>query len=561
MAEFGRVYGGIMNVVTRSGTNDWRGKVYGFFRNHRFDATNVFAPVDAAGIRIRTPLTQAQSGVTLGGPLRRDRAFLFANFEREDLNRSGYITISPANVTAVNAVLDTVGYAPSRLATGAYPTGDNRSTFFAKSDVSLTSNNRLAVRYSLYDISSPNARNVGGLSAVSRGTVLIDRDHSIALNDLATLSGTAFNELRIQFMRSRLKATGNDLVGPAISISGIANLGASTSSPTGRDTDLFEIAETFSITRGSHFFKVGGGFLNNRINIAFPGSTYGTYSFPSLANFQQGLYTTFAQAFGKTDWFQTNPNFGWFVQDEWRLHRDLTMNIGLRQDLSWLDAGIQTRTGNLSPRLGLAYSPGNHKTVIRAGAGLYYDRVPLRAVANALRGAGIEYKSVSLQRTQVGAPVFPNKLSTLPTGILLNLATIDPDIRTGSAFQGNLQVDREISSRVSISLGYLHTRGYHIIMQRNLNVPTLTAAQDPVNLGRPNPNFANISQYSGQGDSYYNGMTVSLQHRATRWSNVRLSYAYLRRSTTPGTPSSAARKTTSTFATIARSRTTINGIV
>src|SRR4029078_6169309 len=155
----------------------------------------------------------------------------------------------------------------------------------------------------------------------------------------------------------------------------------------------------------------------------------------------------------------------------------------------------------------------------------YYDRVPLRAVANALRGAGIEYKTVSLQRNQGGAPVFSNKLSTLPKGTLLTLATIDPDIRTGSAFQGNLQVDREISSRVSISLGYLHTRGYHIIMQRNLNVPTLTAAQDPVNLGRPNPNFANISQYSGQGDSYYNGMTVSLQHRATRWSNVRLSYA------------------------------------
>jgi hypothetical protein len=116
-------------------------------------------------------------------------------------------------------------------------------------------------------------------------------------------------------------------------------------------------------------------------------------------------------------------------------------------------------------------------------------------------------------------------LTALPGGILLSLATIDPNIKVGSALQTNLQVEREVLRRVSVSVGYLHTRGYHIIMQRNLNVPALTAAQDPLNLGRPNPNFANISQYSGQGDSYYDGMTVAVQHRASDWSTLRVSYA------------------------------------
>jgi hypothetical protein len=525
IAEFGRAYGGIMNVVTQSGTNNWRGRAYGFFRNHRFDATNVFAPVDPTGQRIKTALTQAQYGVSLGGPVRKDRMFLFTNFEREDLNRSGFITISDANVAAINTVLDRVGYTPSRLATGAYPTGDNRTTYFGKLDTNLTPNNRLATRYSLYDITSPNARGVGGLSAVSRGTSLTDRDHSVAINDIATLSPISFNELRFQYTRSRLTAPGNDLIGPAISISGVANLGASTSSPTGRNIDLIEIAEAYSINKGPHFFKVGGNFLNNRVNIAYPGSLYGTYAFSSLANFQSGIYTTYGQAFGQEEWFQTNPNLGWFVQDEWRALRNLTINLGLRHDLSWLDAGIQTRTKNFSPRVGLAYSPGDRKTVIRLGAGLYYDRVPLRAVANALRGAGTEYKTISLQRTQVGAPVFPSKLSAFPTGTLFNLATIDPAIKNGYALQTNLQIERELFRRVSVSAGYLYTRGLHIIMQRNLNVPTLTATQDPVNLGRPKPNFANISQYSGQGDSYYNGFTISVQHRATVWSTTRFSYA------------------------------------
>src|SRR4030095_3539990 len=99
------------------------------------------------------------------------------------------------------------------------------TSYFAKMDMTLSAQNRLAVRYSLYDISSPNARGIGALSAASRGTSLADRDHSIALNDVATLSGTSFNELRFQFTRSKLQAPGNDLVGPAVSICGGANFG------------------------------------------------------------------------------------------------------------------------------------------------------------------------------------------------------------------------------------------------------------------------------------------------------------------------------------------------
>jgi outer membrane receptor protein involved in Fe transport len=139
----------------------------------------------------------------------------------------------------------------------------------------------------------------------------------------------------------------------------------STSSPTARDIDLFEVADNFSVLKNSHFLKAGADILYNRLNVVFPAALYGTYSFSSLANFQTGNCTTFAQAFGKTDWFQTNPNLGWFVQDEWRPRTDLTINVGLRHDAQWLDAGIVTRALNFSPRVGLAFAPGTRKTVIR----------------------------------------------------------------------------------------------------------------------------------------------------------------------------------------------------
>ncbi len=518
IAEFGRASGGTVNILTQSGSNNWRGSIYGFLRNQRFDARNSFS----AG---KSPWTQTQYGMSLGGPLQRDRAFLFSNFEQERLHRSGFITISPANVTTINTALDQVGYAPPRVVTGQYSTGDDRTNFFAKADYNLSEWNRLAARYSLYDISSPNARSVGGLSTVSRGTVVADRDQTIALNDVATLSADSVNEARFQFTRSRLEAPGNDLVGPAVTISGVANLGASTSSPTGRDTDLYEIANNYSTQKGSHFLKAGVDFLYNRVNIVFPGSLYGAYTFTSLANFLTGNYITYGQAFGKLAWFQSNPNFGWFLQDEWKPRHGLTINAGLRHDVQWLVDPIQTSSHNFSPRLGVAWAPGAHKTVLRAGFGLYYDRIPLRAVANALRGSGVDYKAVTLQRSQVGSPVFPNKLTSVPSGVLINLATIDPDIKSEYGLQANLQIERELTQGSSISVGYLHLRGLHIIMQRNLNVPTLTAAQDPVNLGRPNPNYGNITEYSGQGDSYYNGLTVSLQNRTLKWTTLRFSYA------------------------------------
>ena len=182
------------------------------------------------------------------------------------------------------------------------------------------------------------------------------------------------------------------------------------------------------------------------------------------------------------------------------------------------------RHRNFSPRLGLSYAPGDHKTVMRSGFGLYYDRVPLRAVANALRGAGTDYKSITLQRAQVrGAGAFPTSCHHFRR-CPVQSRDDRPEHQDGYGIQANLEVEREIATHLAVSAGYLHMRGVHIIMQRNLNVPTLTAAQDPVNLGRPNPNFGNINQYSGQGDSYYDGMTLSMEHRGSSWASLRVSY-------------------------------------
>ncbi|HYG11549.1 MAG TPA: carboxypeptidase regulatory-like domain-containing protein [Pyrinomonadaceae bacterium] len=521
MTEFGRASGGVVNIITQSGANDFSGRLYGFARNQRFDARNPLAAM-------RDPLTQAQYGASLGGPLMRNRTFFFANFEQARRNDAGVITITPASVAAVNARLDQTGYTGARIQTGIFPGGYDSTNLFGRLDHELTDRQHLMARYSLYRINSANARSVGGLNAVSRGSALDNQDHNVALGHVATLSANALNEARFQFTRSRLDAPANDETAPSVNIAGVASFGTATFSPLARALDVFEATDAFTIQRGAHTLKTGGQFLLNRVSVLFPGALGGVYTFSSLANFQAGRYITYQQAFGAPSQFQSNPNFGLFVQDEWRASEGLTINAGFRYDAQFLPSPIETDANNIAPRLGLAYAPGDRRTVVRASFGLYFDRLPLRATSNALQRDGVKYRVAVLSFGQAGAPSFPNTLDAFPAGLLTAITTIDPEIESSYSQQASLQLERELSRNTSVAVGYLHLRGRHLILSRNVNVPTLTAAEaiarGDANLGRPDPRFANVSRFESSGESAYDALTVWLNRRPARGVSFRLSY-------------------------------------
>ncbi|HXD29539.1 MAG TPA: carboxypeptidase regulatory-like domain-containing protein [Pyrinomonadaceae bacterium] len=519
IAEFGRASGGFVSIVTQSGTNQFHGRLYGFLRNQRFDARNPLASTKDA-------LTQGQYGGSLGGPFARNRSFFFANFEQTRLHNASVITISPTNVAAINGRLDAVGFSGPRISTGIAATGFNSTNVLLRVDHQPTNNNQLTARYSFYDIDSPNARNVGGLNAISRGTALKDRDQTLALSDVATLSARTINEARFQYTRSRLSAPLNDVAGPAVNISGVANFGAATVSPTIRDLDTYELVDNVTTQLWSHSLKFGANYLHNKVNITFPGALQGVYSFSSLANFLANRYTTFQQAFGAIDQFQSNPNIGLFMQDEWRPRQDLTINAGLRYDVQFLPDLITTDANNFAPRLGIAYAPGDRRTVVRASFGIYFDRIPLRATSNALQRDGSKYKVAVLSFGQAGAPVFPNVLAAFPSDLLISITTIDPNISNSYNQQASLQVERELFPSTSLAVGYLHTRGLHLILSRNVNVPRFPAAAGVPNLGRPDPRLANVSRFESSGESSYNGLTIAVNRRFQRWFGARLSYTF-----------------------------------
>ena len=516
-AELGRALGGYINMVTKSGTNSVHGDLYGYFRNQRFNAANPLS-------NTRLPLTQAQYGASLGGPIVHDRTFYFANFEQRELNQSGLITISPANVDAINARLSAIGYQGERIATGLYSNPVHNSNFLGKVDHQLSSADQFSLRYSLYDVHSSASRGAGALNAVSASAGLDDTDQTVAMSNVATLSPRTVNETRGQFTRSSLAALPTDPVGPAVSISGVAAFGTLSGSPTGRINNLYELADNLSHHKGAHALRAGIDFLYNDTAIAFPRSIRGSYTFSSLANFLAGTYNNagFTQTFGNSSVAQTNPNVGFYVQDEWKASSRLTLNVGLRYDLQFLQT-IATDTNNVVPRAGFAWSPlASRRMVVRGSFGLFYDRVPLRALANALLSSnnttaitGTTQLSASLSPTQTGAPVFPNILPStgLPAGVLANFTTMNPHMQNAYSEQGGLEVEQQIGSHGTLSAGYEHLRGVHLIVSINQNGPTCVAS-------------GNNSQYLAGADSRYDGLHVSFIERPVKWGSYRVSYTW-----------------------------------
>lgn len=524
-AEFGRALGGYFNIITNSGTNDLHGSAYGFLRNQRLNADNALS-----GSKL--PLTQGQYGASLSGPLQRDRSFLFGNFEEQRLNTAGIITITPANAAQINTRLIAVGYQAPLLTVGTgpatlYPTTLHTDTLFLRGDHQFSQKDQFNIRYSLYKLSSINARGVGGLVGVSNGTSVFDTNNTIAVSNIATLSPRTFNETRGQFIYDSLNAPPNDQIGPVVAISGVATFGRSTSSPTARLNYLYEVVDNLVMERGAHTFKTGVDFVYNDDTITYPQSIRGSYAFSSLANFLSGTYNSqgYTQNFGIPTVQQNNPNIGFYAQDEWKISRSFTLNAGLRYDLEFLHT-INTAFGKVSPRVGFAWSPfANHGTVVRGSYGLYYDRIPLRPLANALLSAHntidpnqAALLSYTFSPGQAGAPTFPSVATTPPAGAVENYSLMNPNIHTPYSQQASLGIEQQISAKGTLGISYQHLRGLHLIGSINTNIN--------IDGTRPDPTRGNIKPYSSVFDSYYDGLEVSFQERPVPWGSVRVSYTW-----------------------------------
>jgi len=444
-AEFGRAGGAIINVVTKSGTNQWHGSAFEYFRD---ESLNSNTPILTAR-GVKRPKSQInQFGGTLGGPIKKDRAFFFAAFDGQRSNIPNIVDAPNffAQPAAIQALL-----APKMV---TYQVGRDQNVYMIKTDIRLSSSNQLVLRFNQQNFNGNNNENGGPLSVQEHSGNSVAKTTTFSGSLTSTLTNALVNEFRFQFGRDREPGTANsDVTEARIQTGGgFLQLGRNNFSPRETTIKRVQFIDNLSYTRGAHNLKLGADLNFDRIFNFFPGLFSGQYTFNSYALFASNTPASYTQNFGGagTTGGTTKPNlndYGFFGQDDWRVNPKLTLNLGLRYDYQKLAAptvnnpsaalaaaGLNTTTAvhdgnNIAPRFGFSYAL-DEKTVIRGGYGVYFGRTTGIMLGTAHSQNGIQVTGVTLNCTLVPNPclTYPNIYDTSGDG--------GPDPKSLSVCQG-----------------------------------------------------------------------------------------------------------------------------
>lgn len=412
-AEHGSARGGVINIVTRSGSNELHGSAFSFFRHQSLDATDPFAlNLEGSTLRrVKPDSNRQQFGGTVGGAIAKDKTFYFLSYERlrrrenrtvpvlTDLSIFGptrdqeaILQRLPAPAAAqLRAALSTPPAVQEmfRRNSGIFPfqTNDHKGLF--RLDHRFSDANSASFRYNATSIFDSN-EGVGALVGQSRGFIQNFRDHNVLLNYLHSFSPRAVNEFRAQFNHYLLLTASTDPHGPSLDIAGFGSFNRDRFLPATTLSRRNEIADNVSLFRGKHAWKFGGNllirnvtqdsatFMSGRFTFgALPGAlvnaALASTTINSLQAFNLGLAQSYQQGFGDPIVRGTFPLYAFYAQDTWSPVAGLTLNYGVRYERDNRRPPLPTDTNNIAPRLGFSWAPGkDRKTIIRGGYGIFY---------------------------------------------------------------------------------------------------------------------------------------------------------------------------------------------
>ena len=525
-AQFGG-NGAVVNAVSKSGTNGLHGSAYEFLRNSALDARNFF---DGA----KPPFRQNQFGGSLGGPIKKEKLFFFANDEelRKALGQTVVALVPDAN--AHNGIVNGVSVpinpaiapilalyplptSPAGPGVGSIREVDtitgNENYLLARIDYTPSTRDSLFVRY---------VRDYGDITQPFLGSPLPPRWPEVGStrNQFATIeyrrvvSPSMVNLLRFSFTRTRetdVQARPDQT--PAldffperhqnggVNITGLSSIGTSIFAPLLEVQNKFPLADDVFWNHGAHALRFGASFDRVQSNFQQQGWWGGFYTFPSLTNFLQGSPSLFqGPEPGLTDSYRDfrEIELDGYIHDEWKALPKLTVNIGVRYEfvsdpttnVHQLNAilnppfGTFTRVPNvfasnpalknIDPRFGLAYDPfADHKTAIRVGFGLFYDPIRARTYASGY------YFNPPYALAFAPLPAFPNPFpGALPPPAQLVGVDYHPN-HTPHLYQWNFNIQRQLFESTTLTVGYVGTRGLHLYGARDVN-PVLPRVVDGV---------------------------------------------------------------------------------
>jgi hypothetical protein len=532
-AESGGASGGSINVITRSGTNIIHGDAFLFVQDGALNAREPFEsdPRKPSYRRFR-------GGAALGGPIVNDRTFYYAAAEQEHNRGQAASDIDPTVVSSVNTFLASgafPGLATRRLATGFFPIARAETEAAGKLDHQLTSNTALMLRYVFTNNKEAgDAFNNNGLIDASERGSSFTSDNALSASATSVIGSQAVSDFRFQVATRHAVLRTNEAFGPAIDIAGLIAFGRPYAGNGVRRENHYQVGYAYTRTVRSHLWKMGGTVNRVRLRAEVPDGFGGIFLFNSLADFLSGRPDQFRQAFGNPNVDFPVTSFGGFIQDHWSFARHLTIDLGVRYDFERLPARFNQDTNNVSPRIGLAWSP-SASWVFRGGYGVFFDRYVLASLTRAIELDGSQVleqvadgsASASLFALAGGGP-----LSAPAPAIAPSVFRPDPRMSTPYSQQASAGAEYLLAKNLTIRGDYLYVRGLKLPRTVNTNLlppVVLTPANAPglgipnpvpqqigrevFAPGRVNPLFDDIYQPQNSAGSTYNGASLTLSRR------------------------------------------------
>jgi outer membrane receptor protein involved in Fe transport len=558
-AEYGKTAGGVVNAITRSGTNQFHGSGYEFIRNSAVDARNFFdGPTPP-------PFKRNQFGASAGAPIRKDKTFIFGDYEsiRQALGKTAASQVLSQN--ARNGILNFAS--PSQFPSGCTPTsvanqcqlpvdssvakflalepppngsliGDGNTAHFNFAPVQVVNENFFTIRadqnisdkdklFGTYSFDNAPSSTPDAFDNVLNSQ--IDQRHIAALEETHTFSASFVNSVRLGYNRSHTQAAGGiQAINPAavdpalswapgftnaarvINVPGLSQIGPGLSAPQFQYYwDAYQVYDDAFLSKGLHSLKYGGTFENDQMNATTrTGDFVGTYSFAAIADFLTNQPSRVRGVLPSllTPRYMRTSIFGAYLQDDWRVRPNLTLNLGIRYEMS---TGITEAKGKLSnlvpitattqrlgapyfsnptlrnfePRVGFSWDPfKSGKTAVRGGIGVF-DVLPLLYTTITLNGrAAPFFQIVSTSDAGVLAGKFPSggqaAILSAPGKPTLENAFIESQPKRDYVTQWNLNIQRELARDLTVMVGYVGSHGVHQLFRAddgNIVLPTATS--------------------------------------------------------------------------------------
>ena len=543
-AEQGRSGGAVINVVTKSGSNQLHGTAFYYFRDGSLGAADPF-------LAFRPHNRQQQIGGTMGGPLKRNKIFFFAGFDQhifhvpdvvEFLDGSSRVVPQAGAGPATPGDYETtdqslVFAAAARLTSlaGEYPAAQIGNSAYGKLDINLTPRHQLALRMNTTRYWGANNVFLDPASPVTYDAIDNNGEERVS-TETANISLTSaltqrwISRLRLQFSRD-LQQSYSNTSDVLVKIPNILDgVGRSNLLPRQTREHRFHLAETLSLETSRHSWKFGGDSLFTYIYDFFPSQQSGEYLFypvkvdpftfqPMEAGMQLTPLRAYAheiphyylQNFGSAASHPDTKEYAAFAQDTVRVTNRLAVNLGVRWDLqTFTTAGLVSnplfppsgkvpfQPYNFAPRAGLAYSFGEKRPlVVRAGYGIFYVRIPQIYNSVIQTQNGITDSQVFLNNTNYydrqAFPSYPNPLVSCPLyaancalpegftqGVTHDVSAFASNFVTPRVQQSSVTFEKEVVDRTTVSVSLLNVRGEHLIRALDVNLLPPTALTYPI---------------------------------------------------------------------------------